>query len=51
MVVISLEELAELLEAVAKPLSFGEAMTAIAFETALRPQPKTPRGNRRNPTR
>ena len=50
-VVISMEELAELLEAVAKPLSFGEAMTAMAFETAFRPQPKTPRGNRRNPTR
>lgn len=49
MIVISMEDLAQLLEAVAKPLSFGEALIAIGFEPALGPQPSLRRGNPRIP--
>lgn len=40
MIAITIDDLAELLEAVAKPLSFGEAMTAIGYETVLGALPK-----------
>lgn len=48
-IVISMKDLAQLLEAVAKPLSFGEALIAIGFEPALGPKPKVRRGHARNP--
>lgn len=48
-VIISMEDLAELLAAVAKPLSFGEALIAVGFEPALGPKPSLRRGNRRYP--
>lgn len=51
MVVISMQELAELIEAVAQPLSFAEALREAGFVPATAPKPTLRRGNARNPLR
>lgn len=47
LIVIPMEELAQLLEAVAKELTFPEAVMAIAFEPVLGGAPKGRRGSSR----
>lgn len=48
-IAISVEDLAELLEVVARPETFAEALIAEGFQPASGPQPALRRGNRRNP--
>jgi hypothetical protein len=49
MIMISIGDLAELLQAVVTPPSFGEALIAEGFKPASGPAPSLRRGNRRYP--